>query len=335
MSAPPATGDDERFVTVAEVVHARAERIGLTLVAGANGLSRELPLAAPHESDTDAVGYLDVNRPVAIQIVDPKIHAALSAKDSTLPRDVRRLFERRELAVVVVGDELPIPGWLVDSGNQTGVCIYRSSLSHSMLYERLQHRAARKMIAKTTLHGVLMSIKNVGVLITGPSGIGKSEVALELVNRGHRLVADDVVQVYRSSSYKISGFCPELIRGYLEIRGLGVLDIADIFGNTAILDSLPIDIVLRLERDGAGADAEFDRLRPRIRHRSILETNVPEITLLVAPGRNLAILIEAAVRTHIQYQFGKDPVKAFIDKQRKLIENRDRLHRLLEQRRHR
>jgi HPr kinase/phosphorylase len=318
MNRPPT------HVSVADAFHSKAERLGLVLDAGANGLGRDLEILPALESHIDFVNYLNLEHPTPVQIVDPQRHVQLTQGDDRVARQLRGVMEGGAVAMVVFSDDLRPPPWLVHTGNQTGVCIYHSSLSHSLLFERLQHRAARKLIQQTTVHGVFLSIRNVGVLITGPSGIGKSEVALDLIDRGGRLIADDVVQVYRSSPYKITGFCPDLIRGYLEVRGLGILDIADIFGNTAVLDSRPIDLIANLEPDLPGAHEPFDRLMPRIRQRTILATSVPEISLLVAPGRNLAVLIDAAVRTHIQFQFGKDPIGEFVEKQRKLIEQRAR-----------
>ncbi len=316
-------------ISVAEAFHGKAERLGLVLAAGANGLGRTLDPAPALAARVDFVDYLDLDHPAPVQIVDPDRHDRLVDPSADDARQVWRLFESGAVAMVVISDERRAPAWLLETGNQTGVCIYHSALSHSQLYERLQHRAARKLIQLTSLHGVFLSIRNVGVLITGPSGIGKSEVALDLIDRGSRLVADDVVQVYRSSPYKITGFCSELIRGYLEVRGLGILDIADIYGNTAVMDSSPIDLIVHLEPEKPGIRDAHGRLTPRIRQCTILATSVPEITLKVAPGRNLAVLVDAAVRTHIQFQFGKDPVKAFVDKQQKLIERRNRAGRHL------
>ncbi len=311
-------------ISIGEIFHGKSERLGLVLDAGANGLSRTLPCVPALTSQLHVVDYLSTEHPVPVQIIAPERHADLVHANDRLAETIRGMLERGDIAMLVASDGLELPAWLRDTGNQTGVCIYRSTLSHSMLFERLQHRAARKLIEPTTLHGVLLSIRNVGVLVSGPSGIGKSEVALDLVNSGHRLVADDAVLLYRSSPYKVTGFCPELLRGYLEVRGLGILDIADIYGNTAVLESQAVDLIVRLERE-TRPQPDDDRLMPRIRQFTILDTSIPEITLTVAPGRNLAVLIEAAVRTHIQFQFGKDPIKAFINKQELLMARRRRL----------
>lgn len=317
--------DRENTVTVEEVIHDKATRLGLALRAGEDGLSRTLTMWPAQSAEIRATGYLEVHEITPFLIIGPETLAALAANDHERQQLLSRQFASGSLAAVFVSDDLDVPGWLLDKGNQHRVCIYSSAISHSMLYERLQHRAVRKLLRKTSLHGVFLSVRNVGTLIQGPSGIGKSEVALDLINRGHRLIADDVVRIYRSSPYKISGYCPELLRGHLEIRGLGILDIADIFGYTAIMDSMPVDLIVQLEYDEAGRGPIPDRLNPLIRNRDILETSVPEITIRVAPGRNIAILIEAAVRTHIQYQFGKDPVQAFVDKQQNLLNRRKTL----------
>src|SRR5690606_27184783 len=188
-----------RRVTVAEAFPNKAERLGLVLDGGASGLGRGLETHPALDSHVEFVNYLDLDHPAPVQIIDPGESARLAHPDDALGRSIRNLFESGRVAMVVFSDDVPPPEWLVESGNQTGVCVYHSPLSHSLLYERLQHRAARKLIQQTGLHGVLMSIRSVGGLITGPSGIGKSEVALDLIDRGSRLVADDVVQVYRSA----------------------------------------------------------------------------------------------------------------------------------------
>ena len=311
-------------LTIAELFHAKSERLGMKLVAGEAGLQRSLAKLSLPESEITTIGYWSpkANSPVQILRPDSLIELGETGADKAR-RQLRKSCEDGIISLLVASDGTDIPAWLNDIGNHTGVCLYSSSLSHSLLFERLLHRVARKLLQNVTVHGVLMSIMNVGVLISGASGIGKSEVALDLINRGHRLVADDAVQLYRSSPFKLRGYCSDLIRGYLEVRGLGILDIADMFGNTAVQDSLALDLAVRLtEYDQSFSE---DRLTPKVSQFKALDVSVPEIQLLVAPGRNLSVLVEAAVRTHIQHQFGRDPVKEFIDKQQQLIEQRNRL----------
>ena len=312
-------------ITVEEVFHVKSERLGLRICAGKHGLSHEMVQLESATSHINVIGYMDEERPLPVQLANPTIYHALQTDEQQWKKTLGTLFKNQSIIVLIFPDDLKVPQWLIELGDTHHICIYESSVSHSMMFERLQHRAARKLVKKTTLHGVLLSIKNVGTLVTGPSGIGKSELALDLLNRGHRLVADDIVQVYRSSPYKISGYCPELLRGHLEIRGLGILNVASIFGNTSILDTLPIDLIIHLEHQDSHPQTEFNRLIPRIQNFEILSTSIPKVTLLVAPGRNLGTLTEAAVRTHIEYQFGKDPAKEFIEQQKKLIERRETL----------
>ena len=319
---PPLSGPAE--ISIADLFHSKQERLGLQLISGEAGLSRKLARLTMPESDTATVGYFADDARYPVLILRPTTLQTLN-ETPDLQQHVLKGCQSGLFTVVVVSDSQVVPGWLENIGEQAGVCIYQSSLSHSLLFERLLHRVSRKLLENVTLHGVLMSIMNVGVLITGPCGIGKSEIALDLINRGHRLVADDAVQLYRSSPYKITGYCSELIRGYLEVRGLGILDIADMFGNTAVQDSLAVDLSVKLTADREEFDRGMDRLTPKVSQLRVLDVQIPEIHLLVAAGRNLSVLVEAAVRTHIQHQFGRDPVKEFIDKQQKLIDRRNQL----------
>ena len=166
----------------------------------------------------------------------------------------------------------------------------------------------------TTLHGVFLDVLEIGVLITGDSSIGKSELALELISRGHGLVADDVVELQQIGPETIQGRCPPLLRDFLEVRGLGVLNIRSIFGETAVRPRKALRLVVHLEMPVNGS-SERERLTTRSGTQSILGVDVPTVTLAVAPGRNLAVLVEAAVRNHILLTRGIDSTRDFIARQ--------------------
>ena len=178
----------------------------------------------------------------------------------------------------------------------------------------MQHYLTNYFADKITLHGVFMEVMGTGVLITGDSSIGKSELALELITRGHRLIADDATEFSRVSPDTLLGSCPEMLRDFLEVRGLGILNIRAMFGSRAIKQHRNLRLIIVLQQL---ADAtKMDRL-----HGSkIQEVNIPEITLPVWPGRNLAVLLEAAVRNHILNTKGYDASKAFIDRQKRRLE---------------
>jgi HPr kinase/phosphorylase len=168
---------------------------------------------------------------------------------------------------------------------------------------------------KVTLHGVFMEVMRLGVLLAGSSGVGKSELALELLNRGHRLIADDVPEFSRSPSGSVEGRCPEVLRDFLEVRGLGVINVRAMFGDTAVMSGAELNIILQLQLMGGEQLAAVDRLRASRDSVVVLAKQVPRITLPVAPGRNLAILVETAVRSHQLMLGGYDAAAEFSRRQ--------------------
>ena len=176
-------------------------------------------------------------------------------------------------------------------------------------------RVTAMMEQKITLHGVFMEVTRLGVLLSGASGVGKSELALELLNRGHRLIADDAPEFRRLASGSVEGGCPELLRDFLEVRGLGVINVRAMFGAAAVAPQAELDLILQLKAMSSEQLATVDRLRPSRDNVSVLEKEVPRIVLPVAPGRNLAILAETAVRSHLLMLGGRDAAADFIELQ--------------------
>ncbi|HEX6614148.1 MAG TPA: HPr(Ser) kinase/phosphatase, partial [Rhodanobacteraceae bacterium] len=180
----------------------------------------------------------------------------------------------------------------------------------------LQYHLARALARQVTLHGVFLEVYSIGVLITGASGTGKSELALELVTRGHRLVADDAPEFTLIAPDVIDGTCPDLLRDLLEVRGLGVLNVREMFGHTAVKPSKYLRLIVHLQPVNAGEEADaMTRLTGDTGWREVMDVKVPQITVPVAPGRNLAVLVEAAVRSHMLKSKGLDPAQVFIDRQ--------------------
>jgi len=180
-------------------------------------------------------------------------------------------------------------------------------------------RVTAMMEQKITLHGVFMEVTRLGVLLSGASGVGKSELALELLNRGHRLIADDAPEFRRLASGSVEGGCPELLRDFLEVRGLGVINVRAMFGAAAVAPQAELDLILQLKAMSSEQLATVDRLRPSRDTVSVLEKEVPRIVLPVAPGRNLAILAETAVRSHLLILGGRDAAADFIERQRRTL----------------
>ena len=181
--------------------------------------------------------------------------------------------------------------------------------------DTLRRYLAKILAESTTLHGVFMDVLGMGVLITGESGVGKSELALELITRGHGLVADDVVEVSRIAAKTLEGRCPPLLKDFLEVRGLGVLNIRTIFGETAVRPKMNLKLIVHLEKPGQAGAAPTERLPLHELTEDILGVPIREVVIPVAAGRNLAVLLEAAVRNYILQLRGIDSTQEFVARQ--------------------
>jgi HPr kinase/phosphorylase len=292
------------------------ERMALRWVAGMRGESRALEPGATQTRRPSLIGYLNVIYPNKVQIIGSEELNFLDGMDSRQRWEViHKIAASQPVALIVTRDQ-PIPSDLREVAEETGTPLWISSKRGHELLTWLQYHLARMLAPRLTLHGVLLEVFSIGVLITGEAGSGKSELALELISRGHRLVADDAPEFTLIAPDVIDGSCPELLQDLLEVRGLGVLNVREMFGHTAVKPSKYLRLVIHLRpmREGEEIDA-LTRLTGDTGHREIFEVPVPMITLPVAPGRNLSVLVEAAVRSHMLKSKGIDPAQTFIDRQ--------------------
>jgi len=266
------------------------------------------------------VGYMNLSHPNRIQILGADELAYLGGLGKNSHHDaIQRLFVA-EPAFIVVAESLPVPADLIELAEQSKTALFRSNLPASKLISYFRYHISDLLSDRVTLHGVFMEVMSIGVLITGDSCMGKSELALELLTRGHRLIADDAPEFSIIAPDTINGVCPPVLDGFLEVRGLGVLNVRAMFGDSAIKSNKYLRLIIRLEDMHEDGDWEVDRLHGSIRMRSVLDVDVPEIVLPVAPGRNLAVLVEGAALNHIQHLKGYDAAQDFIERQRRLIE---------------
>jgi HPr kinase/phosphorylase len=173
---------------------------------------------------------------------------------------------------------------------------------------------------KQTIHGVFMDIFGLGVLLQGESGIGKSEIALGLISRGHRLIADDSIDLYLNDKAELAGKCPELLKDFLEVRGLGILNIRAMFGDNAIRDHIPVRLIANLIDVSDQEIKQSNRLYGMHNETVLLGKTIPQVAIPVGPGRNLSVLLETAVRTYRLRLAGYDAALDFIDKQKTMIQ---------------
>lgn len=223
------------------------------------------------------------------------------------------------LTAVVVADGVNAPAEVLAGARDSHTPLFATPLAAPQVIETLSRYLAKALAEKTTRHGVLMDVLGVGVLVTGESGVGKSELGLELISRGHGLVADDVVEISRVAPKTLEGRCPAVLKDFIEVRGLGLLNVRTIFGETAVRPKMRLKIIVHLAKPTAGG-AEIERLPLAEQSEEILGITVRKVVIPVAAGRNLAVLLEAAVRNYILHLRGIDSTAEFITRQRQAIE---------------
>jgi HPr kinase/phosphorylase len=301
-------------LSVQQLFDERRERLGLAWAAGAAGAGREFTGEMLHRPGVGLIGHLNLIHTLLAQVLGPREADYLEKLEAPAREQTAARIVGGETICVIVGDGLKAPPVLVAAAERAGTPLLTSSEPSQHLINVLRPYMQQELGEVTTLHGVFLDVLEIGVLITGDSSIGKSELALELISRGHGLVADDVVELQQIGPETIQGRCPPMLRDFLEVRGLGVLNIRSIFGETAVRPRKVLSLLVHLEMPEAG-DVSRDRLATRSGMQGILGVEVPTVTLTVAPGRNLAVLVEAAVRNHILLTRGIDSTREFIARQ--------------------
>jgi HPr kinase/phosphorylase len=231
---------------------------------------------------------------------------------------IERLYGT-DLVAIIVANEESVPEYLIEQCERHHVPLLTSPQPSPHVVDVLRHYLSRTLAQSTTLHGVFLDVLEMGVLITGASAIGKSELALELISRGHGLIADDVVEFYRVSPDMLEGRCPALLKDFLEVRGIGVLNIRTIFGETAVRPRKTLKLIVHLEEFSDEQFSQLNRLEVKGSFQDVIGVPVRRVTIPVAAGRNLAVLVEAAVRNYVLQIRGVDSTRDFIERQQKLL----------------
>jgi len=272
------------------------------------------------QSAADLVGYLNYIHPYRVQIVGRREVAYLNQEGTDVQdRRISRIVTLEPPVIIVADDAVPPPR-LVAMCDRAEIPLFRTKESAGHVIDLVRGYLSQLFANRTTRHGVFMDILGLGVLLTGESGLGKSELGLELISRGHGLVADDAVDFFRIAQTAIEGRCPDLLLNLLEVRGIGLLDIKAIFGETAVRRKMRLKLIVHLVRKET-MERDFERLPYEPLHEDVLGMSVRKVVIAVDAGRNLAVLVEAAVRNTILQLRGIDTYKEFVERHQRAIDS--------------
>lgn len=284
----------------------------LEILSGEDGLRRSITVDDLSRPGLEMAGYFEYYPKERVQILG---RTELTFMDTLSKQERMDRMERlcdEETPCFIITRGMEAPAELIELSNEKQIPVLRSNAATTIFLSRITNFLERKLAPSATIHGVLVDVYGVGMLITGGSGIGKSETALELVKRSHRLVADDAVEIRQTSDGQLHGTAPELIRHLLEIRGLGIINVMTLFGAGAVRNMKRISVVIKLEN--WQADKQYDRLGLDEETTRIIDTDVPIVTVPVRPGRNLAVIIEVAAMNFRLKRMGYNAALQFTNK---------------------
>jgi HPr kinase/phosphorylase len=298
-------------ISVAQLYDDNRDKLELAWISGKSGGTIRLWRDAADLASL--VGHLNLIHPNRVQVLGNRETAHLASfAEADLFRMLGNIFAAHP-AAIVVADGAPADVRMLKAAEASNTAVFATDTPAVQVIERLRGYLGKALAESTERHGVCMDVLGLGVLITGDSGMGKSELALELISRGHGLVADDVVDIARIATATLECRCPPVLKDFLEVRGLGVLNIRTIFGETAVRPKMNLRLIVHLERPGA---AETERLPLHELSEEILGVGVRKVVIPVVAGRNIAVLLEAAVRNYILQLRGIDSSAEFAERQR-------------------
>lgn len=314
-------------IQVAEFLRDNEYHLNLELVAGKKGLLKKITIPRIQKPGLALTGDTSNLHSGRLQILGKSEITYLNDLPGKKHRNVVEKICKIDLSAMVITRGNAVPPVLLEEAENNSIPLFTTNLLTSTFINRVTKFLEDKLTASTNIHGVLMDVFGVGIMIVGKSGIGKSEAALDLILRGHRLVADDIVEIKKKPPATLSGMSSEIIKYHMEIRGLGIINIEDLFGVAAIRDRKVIEIVVELvEWD---PKEEYDRLGMEEQHYPILDVKVPYLKIPVRPGRNVTTIIEVAARNHLLKQRGHFSAQEFDEKLARDLQSRDKLNKTL------
>ena len=307
-------------INVAELFKQTRLKLKLNWIAGLDGGKNQLNSEKVTKPSLALIGHLNFVHPNRVQVLGcAEMDYLRSLSIIAMQQAISNLYST-DLAAIVVANGEKAPKELVNAANINKTPLFTTPMQSPQLMDLLSHYLKQAIAESTSLHGVFIEVQGFGVLIKGNPAIGKSELALELITRGHRLIADDIVDFYRISPERLEGRCPELLQDFLEVRGLGILNIRALFGDNSVKPTKPLDLIIQLELADLQKPQELDRLNVKMQHEKILEVDITKVVIPIAAGRNIAVLVEVAVRNHILLMRGVNATQQFTKRQKQLMQ---------------
>ena len=304
---------------IREFLNQYQHKLKLEFTSRQIGLDREIMLSRQAADTFDAADYFNVIRTSSVVLVgfqESRYIQKLNLEEQT---SLFRTLFRGPVCVIICSQDNPLPPAMVLLCESRDIAVLQSALSDSELLDNTRYLLARALAESTSEHGVFLEVYSLGVFITGKAAVGKSELALALISRGHRLISDDVALFSRTAPDTVEGNSPRLLTDFMEVRGLGVVNVRAMFGANSLKRSMPLSLIINMVAMDKKNKTDFDRLGNQQKLRELLGLEFPEITLPVAPGRNLAVLVEAAARNHLLQNSGYNAAQDLIARQTEAI----------------
>lgn len=304
-------------INVAELFKQTRLKLKLNWIAGLNGGSNSLTSETVSKPSLALIGHVNFVHPNRVQVLGcAEMDYLRSLKTAETDGAIANLYSTNLAAVIVANGE-KVPESLIQEANSRNTPLFTSTLRSPELMDILNHFLAQAVAESVSAYGVFMEVQGFGALIKGEAAIGKSELALELISRGHRLIADDIVDFYRISPERIEGRCPPLLQDFLEVRGLGILNILALFGDNSVKPTKPLDLIIQLVMADKQSPDQLNRLSIKKLHEEVLGMKIAKVQIPIAAGRNIAVLVEVAIRNHMLLLRGINATKQFTQRQKR------------------
>jgi HPr kinase/phosphorylase len=305
---------------IREFLHQYQQKLQLTFASAEIGLDRHVKLSRQAGDTFEAVDYFNVIRTSSVVVVgyqESRFIKKLSFEEQT--KLLKTLFQG-PVSTIIASQGNDLPAAMLRLCEDNNISVLQSALNDSELLDNTRYYLSQVLAEHSDEHGVYIEVYSLGVFLTGASGVGKSELALSLISRGHRLISDDITRFTRVSPDVIDGNSPALLTDFMEVRGLGIVNIRAMFGANALKRNKSLRLIVKMVELTSDNSSQFERIGDSLNTVNILGLEIPEVTLPVAPGRNLAVLVEAAARNHLLNMNGYNAAEEFIKRQNQAIE---------------